>query len=314
MIQRVVIVWMLILMLVACSSSDDAPSASSDKDATATPDLATPNPGGGSSGVSLEDTDSDDDGGITVETSDDDDNNPTQNTDTQNNADADDSETSSQDNTQSQPNNPAPTDVPDSPDSVPSNVPIVVESPTLANQTSDCERRYDLPLYSVQRGENLTVIAGRFGVTVADMIDWNCLANPNRLLRNDLLHVPAPETNPDPVCPEAVQSANSSDTVAIIPFANFDGTCYRLTIRTTVTLSWFSDDIDLTEVTFYYANDALEAAEILGIDATPADGFAVRWTIPQNFNPSLVYATGIGANGEVASSDDVGVYIPQVQP
>lgn len=308
MIQRVAIVMSLMILLVACSSSDDAPSASSDKNATATPDLSTPNPGAGASGVTLGNngSDDDDDSGITVETNVD--NTPTSGANNNTNAQA---QNTTQSNT-AVPNVES-TNAPDAPQSVPSNVPIVPDSPTLVNQSAGCERRYDLPLYSVQAGENLTVIAGRFGVTVAEMIDWNCLANPNRLLRNDLLHIPAPETNPDPVCPQAIQQTDASDGVAIVPSANFDGTCYRLTIRTTVTLSWFSDDIDLSEVTFYYANDNLDAAEILGIDATPSDGFSVRWTIPQGLTPSLVYATGIGENGEVASSDNVGVYIPQAQ-
>lgn len=197
-----------------------------------------------------------------------------------------------------------------------SNVPIddsTALPPTLTNQVEDCNRRYELPLYSVQAGQNLTGIAQSFSITLDELIEWNCIANPNRLLRGDLLHVPRQAINDDPLC-SAEDGASGDDVVAILPRANFDGHCYRLTILTTVTISWYTDATDLTEVTFYIVNEALEAAEILGIDDTPDDGFSVTWRIPQGLIESRIYATGIGTNGNSVGSDPVIVYIPQAQP
>ena len=196
-----------------------------------------------------------------------------------------------------------------------SNVPVDDSTPlppTLANQVEDCNRRYDLPLYSVQAGQNLTVIAQNFGITLDELIEWNCIANPNRLLRGDLLHVPRQAINDDPLCSDS-GGAVGDDVVAILPRANFDGHCYRLTILTTVTISWYTNMTDLTEVTFYIVNEALEVAEILGIDDTPDDGFSVTWRIPQDLIESRIYATGIGTNGNSVGSDPVIVYIPQAQ-
>ena len=37
-------------------------------------------------------------------------------------------------------------------------------------------------VYVVQKGDTLTKIAHRYGVTVADLVRWNNIANPNLIL------------------------------------------------------------------------------------------------------------------------------------
>jgi len=52
--------------------------------------------------------------------------------------------------------------------------------------------------YTVQRGDNLTRIAGRFNTTVAVLIQLNGLTNPNLLYVGQVLIVPAPDGQPAP--------------------------------------------------------------------------------------------------------------------
>jgi membrane-bound lytic murein transglycosylase D len=49
-------------------------------------------------------------------------------------------------------------------------------------------------LYTVRRGDNLSVIAARFGVSVEQVVDWNRLHNRNRLSVGQRLRVGVPQT------------------------------------------------------------------------------------------------------------------------
>jgi len=60
-----------------------------------------------------------------------------------------------------------------------------------------CAPRTDWQTYTVARNDNLTAIAQRFNTTVAELTQANCLANPNRLTRGQILYVP-PQLTPTP--------------------------------------------------------------------------------------------------------------------
>ncbi|MCU0480570.1 MAG: LysM peptidoglycan-binding domain-containing protein [Anaerolineae bacterium] len=60
-----------------------------------------------------------------------------------------------------------------------------------------CSPRTDWQPYEVARNDNLTGIANRFNTTVAELTQANCLANPNRLVRGQVLYVP-PQLTPAP--------------------------------------------------------------------------------------------------------------------
>ena len=47
--------------------------------------------------------------------------------------------------------------------------------------------------YIVKRGDNLTKIANMFGVTVAQLVEWNHIKNPNLIYPGDRLLIKAPE-------------------------------------------------------------------------------------------------------------------------
>ena len=44
-------------------------------------------------------------------------------------------------------------------------------------------------VYVVQKGDTLTKIAGRYGVTVAQLVQWNNIANPNLILVGQKLRI-----------------------------------------------------------------------------------------------------------------------------
>ena len=53
-----------------------------------------------------------------------------------------------------------------------------------------CVEQSDWFEYTVQRGDNLTNIASRTRSTVDELIEANCLDNPNRLRVGDTIYVP----------------------------------------------------------------------------------------------------------------------------
>ena len=44
-------------------------------------------------------------------------------------------------------------------------------------------------VYVVQKGDTLTKIASRYGVTVAQLVQWNNIANPNLILVGQKLRI-----------------------------------------------------------------------------------------------------------------------------
>ena len=53
-----------------------------------------------------------------------------------------------------------------------------------------CEPQSDWAEYTIQRGDNLTKIASRTRSTVDELIEANCLDNPNRIRVGDTIFVP----------------------------------------------------------------------------------------------------------------------------
>lgn len=54
------------------------------------------------------------------------------------------------------------------------------------------ETAVDAIVYTVQPGENLTLIADKHGVTVQDILDANDIPNPNRIVAGTVLRIPQP--------------------------------------------------------------------------------------------------------------------------
>lgn len=69
--------------------------------------------------------------------------------------------------------------------------------------------------YTVQRGDNLTRIAGRFNTTVAVLVQLNGLTNPNLLYVGQVLVVPAPDGQP--AAPTATPTQGQPATATPVP-------------------------------------------------------------------------------------------------
>jgi hypothetical protein len=97
---------------------------------------------------------------------------------------------------------------------VTSTLPPVTAPPAATLTPIECEPRSDwADTYTVERGDNLSSIAGRFGLTVRELQEGNCLVNPDLIRVGQVLQVPgedAPDaqavpTNGDDVTPVATE-------------------------------------------------------------------------------------------------------------
>lgn len=81
---------------------------------------------------------------------------------------------------------PAPVlNVPSTPDVLPTQQLTITATP------ATCQPREDwTSTYAVQRGDVLTRIANRYGTTLDELVQANCLSNPNRIRIGDILRVP----------------------------------------------------------------------------------------------------------------------------
>ena len=61
---------------------------------------------------------------------------------------------------------------------------------TQIETTPECVIRTDWPVYIVQPGDILTLIADATGSTIAELTEANCLTNPDNLDRGQELRVP----------------------------------------------------------------------------------------------------------------------------
>ncbi len=89
---------------------------------------------------------------------------------------------------------------------VTSTLPPVTAPPSATRTAEACSPRSDwTDTYTVQRGENLSSIARRFGLTVRELQEGNCLVNPDLIRAGQVLQVPgeAATSVPATVAPNA---------------------------------------------------------------------------------------------------------------
>jgi LysM repeat protein len=89
---------------------------------------------------------------------------------------------------------------------VTSTVPQATVLPSATGSADECSPRSDwTDTYTVQRGENLSSIARRFGLTVRELQEGNCLVNPDLIRAGQVLQVPgqAPTDAPEMVATNA---------------------------------------------------------------------------------------------------------------
>jgi LysM repeat protein len=87
-----------------------------------------------------------------------------------------------------------------------STLPPATALPSATGTAEACNPRSDwTDTYAVQRGENLSSIARRFGLTVRELQEGNCLANPDLIRAGQVLQVPgdAPTDAPETIATNA---------------------------------------------------------------------------------------------------------------
>lgn len=173
-----------------------------------------------------------------------------------------------------------------------------------------CEPRSDWLLYTVQRRDNLTIIANATGSSIDDLAAGNCLQNRNRLVAGQQILVPRLPGSTD--CDDSLLTGDpdSADVLLIDPAQRTsDGLCYRLAAGDTLRINWVTVPTGVSEVTFYRRSSAETRDEVIGIDSNGADGFAVSWQVPVEMPPSILFARGT-AGTATGESDPIGVFVP----
>ena len=157
--------------------------------------------------------------------------------------------------------------------------------------------------YVVQAGDNLTNIAQAHESSVDAIAVANCLLDRNRLDRGQELYIPDGLPPGESPCP--VSESVGTNFVTISPSTSLDSRCLQLRGNTMLEVAWIDPPEGLIQVTFYRVNDQLPRPDVIGVDDTPDDGFAVQWRTTYGTPPSLIYA--MGEDGSV--SDSIGIVV-----
>ncbi len=177
-----------------------------------------------------------------------------------------------------------------------------------------CTPRYDWGYtYVIQRGDTLSNIAQRAGVSVQTLALANCISNPNYIYAGQVLRVPcAISYNPPPYYPQPynpplyyppthIPGGNwqSIGQVLPSPFISNSGGQYQLQGGSVVSLSWAINAGGLTRIEFYLAPTGTGTSPVLiGTDSYFGDGVSIAWAVPQGILGNLS-ANGYYGNGLV---------------
>jgi LysM repeat protein len=194
----------------------------------------------------------------------------------------------------------------------PTPTPTITRTPVVL---PNCRVRTEWPIYVVAGGDTLGSIAGRINSTTNELVQGNCLSNPNLITPGQQIRVPRlpPLPNPD----------TQAGAIQVSPFILAEGGSYTVQANTTVTVSWPQARRDLTRIEFYSAPFTNNPpANLLGVDQFPGDGAAIPVTLPSAFQQQ-VFAIGYLPNGSrqltanripVFAVDSVQVGPPSFQP
>lgn len=148
--------------------------------------------------------------------------------------------------------------------------------------------------YTVQRGDTLYSIARRYGLNTYQLASFNGIWNPSRIYAGQVLRIPSGAAPvPPPVTAGPLSIIESHNVV------QYDGT-YWITDSNPFFLT-----VQATNATgtAFYLRDASGGIILLGEDVTPADGWGVPVSIPQNPFAGTVYAIAYNNQAQVAQSN-----------
>jgi len=187
--------------------------------------------------------------------------------------------------------------------------------PTRLPDSGGCAIRTDWPVYTIGLGDTLSGIAAQIGSSVQELVDGNCLDNPDAIVIGTQIRVPRPVPAPAaPIAdncpgPEEWMRTGGTNIVVVEPNLGFDGDCYQLQGNVTLTISWPGASAGTVEVTFYRFNGFMSRPDVIGVDSNGADGWSIQTVFDPATRPSILWAIGLGTGG--SDSDEVGMYMGQ---
>jgi LysM repeat protein len=178
--------------------------------------------------------------------------------------------------------------------------------------------------YVVQRGDTLSSIAARAGISWQALAQGNCIANANTIYAGQALRVPyviaAPPIYPPPHYPPPQYLPPSGGWQAVgsvipSPFLSLNGYQYQLQGGAVVSLSWAINTYNVTRVEFYFTPSGSGLPPtLIGTDTYFGDGVAISWGVPPGVFGSLS-ASGFYGSGLVRTTAAYTfVYTNSVQP
>lgn len=167
-------------------------------------------------------------------------------------------------------------------------IPTASPNPTLtwtpAPTVSNCVPTTYWPVYTVQAGDTLSVIATLSGTTVQQLVQANCLTNPDAIFAGQRLYVPRLPPTPAPQ-PSATPTVTVDPNTPVFAhplradqhWIRSDGRAvtYYGSVRVTVGVVQ-----NATLVSFYVNDPAGGSAIFIGQDSDPWDGAFVDYAFP----------------------------------
>ncbi|MAS38223.1 MAG: hypothetical protein CL610_29775 [Anaerolineaceae bacterium] len=185
-----------------------------------------------------------------------------------------------------------PTSISQNPTSTPTRTPTPSPTPTATNTRvppptiTNCTPRYDWPFYIVVAGDTLSSIASRTNSSVSQLVQANCLSNPNIINPGQQLRVPR-----QPVPDTEIGS------IEVSPFIYAEGGSYTVQPNTAITVRWPQARRDASRIEFYASPfNSNSPLTILGTDNIASDGASIVVTFPAGFQQA-VYATAFFSGG-----------------
>lgn len=191
--------------------------------------------------------------------------------------------------------------------------PVVIDArstpqPTQASGTlPNCTPRTDWPVFTVPPGMTLLTMAFIGGISVEELAEANCLANPDSIFAGQTLRVPP--TFPPTVPPE-FENALPRAHVGLSPYLQFTGGWYEVQPGATVSLGWEPPlPPDVTSIEYYAtAAGANQQPVLIAVDQNGGDNVWINWTVPPQFAGQI---TAIAYRGEAIfdqTDDPISVY------
>ncbi len=152
---------------------------------------------------------------------------------------------------------------------IPSSTPSTTPSPTEVVPTICPRPDVWTATHTIQRGDNLTVIANLYDVTISELQQFNCIANPNRLRPGDVLFVPG-------------EAAATATPQALPPAFWVDNN--RLLPANCTTIHWLAEGARLV----YFQNEP--AARSADLEICPIETITYTLSVVQEDGEQLEYS------------------------